>query len=102
MTTFPLRPDRLAAGLLLVFLSGCMAAMSTLPTVTGSGVAQTEARTVADFTFYEVFGLFRLAVIVQQIYYRYAHKQTRNPAFRHFWIAVNYLDRRCRRLIRQS
>jgi aminoglycoside phosphotransferase (APT) family kinase protein len=52
-----------------------------------------------DWTFYEVFGLFRLAVIVQQIYYRYAHKQTRNPAFRHFWIAVHYLDRRCRRLI---
>jgi aminoglycoside phosphotransferase (APT) family kinase protein len=62
--------------------------------------AERSGRTVEDFTFYEVFGLFRLAVIVQQIYYRYAHKQTRNPAFRHFWIAVNYLDRRCRRLIR--
>jgi aminoglycoside phosphotransferase (APT) family kinase protein len=59
-------------------------------------------RTVDDWTFYEVFGLFRLAVIVQQIYFRYAHKQTRNPAFRHFWIAVNYLDRRCRRLIRSA
>ncbi|HSP37157.1 MAG TPA: phosphotransferase family protein [Frankiaceae bacterium] len=58
-------------------------------------------RPVDDWTFYEVFGLFRLAVIVQQIYFRYAHKQTRNPAFRHFWIAVNYLDRRCRRLIPQ-
>ena len=62
--------------------------------------AERSGRTVEDFTFYEVFGLFRLAVIVQQIYYRYHHKQTRNPAFRHFWIAVNYLDRRCRRLIR--
>jgi aminoglycoside phosphotransferase (APT) family kinase protein len=62
--------------------------------------ADRSGRAVDDFTFYEVFGLFRLAVIVQQIYYRYAHKQTRNPAFRHFWIAVNYLDRRCRRLIR--
>ncbi|MDQ1634789.1 MAG: hypothetical protein QOJ32_1598 [Frankiaceae bacterium] len=57
-------------------------------------------RTVEDWTFYEVFGLFRLAVIVQQIYFRYHHKQTRNPAFKNFWIAVNYLDRRCRRLIR--
>ncbi len=57
---------------------------------------------VDDFTFYEVFGLFRLAVIMQQIYYRYHHKQTRNPAFRPFWIGVNYLDRRCRRLIRAS
>ena len=37
-------------------------------------------RDVADWRFYEVFGLFRLAVIVQQIYYRYHHGQTRNPA----------------------
>jgi aminoglycoside phosphotransferase (APT) family kinase protein len=59
-------------------------------------------RSVDDWAFYEVFGLFRLAVILQQIYYRYAHKQTRNPAFRHFWIAVNYLDRRCRRLARSA
>jgi aminoglycoside phosphotransferase (APT) family kinase protein len=43
------------------------------------------------FTFYEVYGLFRLAVIAQQIYYRYHHKQTRNPAFRWFWLFVAYL-----------
>jgi aminoglycoside phosphotransferase (APT) family kinase protein len=56
----------------------------------------------ANWTFYEVYGLFRLAVIAQQIYYRYHHRQTRNPAFRHFWIAVRYLDRRCRKLIRRA
>lgn len=52
--------------------------------------------------FYEVYGLFRLAVIAQQIYYRYHHRQTRNPAFRRFWIAVNYLLWRCRRIIRRD
>ena len=52
--------------------------------------------------FYEIYGLFRLAVIAQQIYYRYQHKQTRNPTFKHFWILVNYLIWRCRRIIRQS
>ena len=56
----------------------------------------------ANWTFYEVYGLFRLAVIAQQIYYRYHHRQTRNPAFKHFWIAVRYLDRRCRKLIRRA
>ena len=56
----------------------------------------------ASWIFYEVFGLFRLATIAQQIYYRYLHGQTRNPAFRHFWILVNYFDWRCRRLIRGS
>jgi aminoglycoside phosphotransferase (APT) family kinase protein len=49
--------------------------------------------------FYEVYGLFRLAVIIQQIYRRYHRRETRNPAFRHYWLAVAYLDRRCRRLI---
>jgi aminoglycoside phosphotransferase (APT) family kinase protein len=55
-----------------------------------------------SWTFYEVFGLFRLAVIAQQIYYRYHHRQTRNPAFRRFWILVSYFDWRCRGLIRRT
>lgn len=57
---------------------------------------------VKDFTFYEVFGIFRLSVIAQQIYYRYHHGQTNNPAFKNFWFLVNYLHWRCRRLIKQS
>ena len=52
-----------------------------------------------NWTFYEVFGLFRLAAIIQQIYYRYHHKQTHNPAFKRFWLMVNYLHWRCRRVI---
>ncbi|MFF1818848.1 phosphotransferase family protein [Kribbella sp. NPDC058245] len=55
-----------------------------------------------NWAFYEVFGLFRLAVIAQQIYYRYHHKQTRNPRFKNFWLPVNLLERRCRRIIRQA
>jgi len=54
----------------------------------------------ANWVFYEVYGIFRLAVIVQQIYRRYFQRQTRNPAFRNFWFLVWYLDWRCRRLIR--
>ena len=53
-----------------------------------------------DWAFYEVYGLFRLSVIAQQIYYRYHHGQTRNPAFRNFWAVVHYLHYRCRRIIR--
>ncbi|MGN6371781.1 MAG: phosphotransferase family protein [Solirubrobacteraceae bacterium] len=55
-----------------------------------------------NWTFYEVFGLFRLATIAQQIYQRYHLRQTRNPAFRHYWLAVGYLDRRCGRIIRHA
>ena len=55
-----------------------------------------------NWVFYEVYGIFRLAVIVQQIYRRYFLRQTRNPAFKNFWFLVWYLDRRCRRLIRSG
>jgi aminoglycoside phosphotransferase (APT) family kinase protein len=64
--------------------------------------AERSGRQIDDWPFYEVFGLFRVAAIIQQIYYRYHHKQTRNPAFRHFWLGVRYLDRRCRRIIRRA
>lgn len=49
--------------------------------------------------FYYIFGLFRLAVIIQQIYYRYYHGQTRNPQFKLFGVGVRLLERFCRRLI---
>ncbi|WP_031373917.1 MULTISPECIES: phosphotransferase family protein [Lysobacter] len=52
-----------------------------------------------SWAFYEVYGLFRLSAIAQQIYYRYHHGQTRNPAFKRFWLSVNYLHWRCRRAI---
>jgi len=55
-----------------------------------------------NWAFYEVYGLFRLAAIVQQIYYRYHHKQTRNPAFKNFWFVANYLVWRCGRIIRKA
>ncbi|HEX2705488.1 MAG TPA: phosphotransferase [Candidatus Lustribacter sp.] len=55
--------------------------------------------TPEGWTFYEVFGLFRLAVIAQQIYFRFFHGQTSNPAYGAFLPAVRYLDTRCTRLI---
>ena len=37
--------------------------------------------TPEQWRFYEVFGLFRLGVICQQIWYRYFHGQTHNEAY---------------------
>ena len=56
--------------------------------------------TPEQWRFYEVFGLFRLAVIAQQIYFRYHHGQTTNEAFAVLGPAVQYLEHRCRRLVR--
>ena len=48
----------------------------------------------SDFTFYEVFGLFRLTVIIQQIWSRYRAGETTNPAFARFGPAVHILINR--------
>jgi aminoglycoside phosphotransferase (APT) family kinase protein len=55
-----------------------------------------------NFDFYEVFGLFRLMVIIQQIYRRYALGQTSNPQFAGFGQAARYMGGRCRRIIGRS
>ena len=57
---------------------------------------------VASFDFYEVFGLFRLMVILQQIYRRFVLAQTTNPRFADFGNAAAYLGGRCRNLIGAS
>jgi aminoglycoside phosphotransferase (APT) family kinase protein len=56
--------------------------------------------TAESLRFYQVQGLFRLAGIVQQIYYRYHHKQTTNPAFRRIWVLNHYLRWRAGRVLR--
>ena len=56
--------------------------------------ARRTGRPVPDWRWYEVFGLFRLAVILQQIWWRYVHGQTTNPAFASFGAAVAYLHGR--------
>jgi aminoglycoside phosphotransferase (APT) family kinase protein len=52
--------------------------------------------------FYEAFGLFRLAAIIQQIWFRFAHGQTHNPAYAGFGEAVRYLEQRTRRVVSGS
>ncbi|TVP57800.1 MAG: phosphotransferase family protein [Halomonadaceae bacterium] len=58
--------------------------------------------TIDSFDYYEVYGLFRLAVIMQQIYYRFYHGQTSDKRFAGFGHAINYMQKRCEGLIAQS
>ena len=39
-------------------------------------------QSIDNYHYYYIFGLFRLAVILQQIFYRYEQGQTDNPAFK--------------------
>ena len=47
---------------------------------------------VANPDYYYVFGLFRLGVIAQQIYYRYKLGQTKNPRAQMFGTFVTVLS----------
>ncbi|MEW6666423.1 MAG: phosphotransferase family protein [Thermodesulfobacteriota bacterium] len=49
--------------------------------------------------FYVCFGFFRLAVIVQQIYYRFYHGQTRDERFKPLILSVQTLERAALRIV---
>ncbi len=55
-----------------------------------------------QFDFYYCFGLFRLAVIAQQIYYRYFHKITKNERFAMLIFAVAILEKTALKIIESS
>lgn len=59
-------------------------------------------RKIGDYTFYHVYGIFRLVVISQQIYYRYYHKQTTNPAYQRMGPSAQRLGQYARRLIKEG
>lgn len=50
--------------------------------------ADRTGKSMDNIVFYYVFGLFRTAVIVQQIYYRFHHGYTTNPKFAQFNMAA--------------
>ena len=85
-----------------------MQAMRTLPTHLPGMMTRKEiltayekasGRSTKDFDFYYGFGLFRLAVIAQQIYYRFYHGLTDNPRFEKLIFAVQALETTLKRLI---
>lgn len=58
--------------------------------------AEKSGADVSGFQFYYVYGIFRLAVIIQQIYYRFYHGQTDNPRFKDYGQMVNALGQLAR------
>jgi len=46
--------------------------------------ARISGRDVSGLGYYEVFGIFKIAVVLQQIYFRYRRGQTRDERFRNF------------------
>ncbi|MCP4119049.1 MAG: phosphotransferase family protein [Desulfobacteraceae bacterium] len=63
---------------------------------------KTTGRDMANFDFYLCFGIFRLAVIAQQIYHRYFNGITRDKRFAMLIAGVQILERSALRLMDQS
>lgn len=61
--------------------------------------SEKSGRKIDNFDFYYCFGLFRLAVIAQQIYYRYYHGQTKDKRFEKLAFAVALLDAAAQRVV---
>ena len=61
--------------------------------------AQKRNMQIDDFNYFYVFGLFRLAVIVQQIYKRFALGKTTNPAFAQFGAIAKVLIKKAEGII---
>ena len=64
--------------------------------------ARASGAAIDDLHWYVVFGVFRYAVILQQIYLRYVRGQTHDERFRNFGSAVNQLAERGLTLIEQG
>jgi aminoglycoside phosphotransferase (APT) family kinase protein len=59
-------------------------------------------RNVSQIVFYETFARFKVAVVIQQIYFRYVRGQTRDERFRHFDLLVSELTRDALELAQRS
>lgn len=54
---------------------------------------------VSTLKFFEVFALFKIAVVIQQIYFRFVQGQTDDPRFARFGDRVAFLARRAASLV---
>jgi len=88
-----------------------MQMMRTMPTNMPGALTRREmldlyekrtSRSTQQFDFYYCFGLFRLAVIAQQIYFRYFYKITDNKRFAMLIFAVNGLEKTALKVIESS
>lgn len=57
---------------------------------------------IDNFDYYYTYGLFRLAGIIQQIYYRYFHGQTQDRRFARFVQLNGLLEQMCLQVINKS
>ncbi len=85
--------------------------IGTIPTTTPGMLTRKEVveayqeysgQKIDDFSFYYCYGLFRLAGIAQQIYYRYYHGQSKDERFKTLAFAVHVLEKTALKVIKTN
>jgi aminoglycoside phosphotransferase (APT) family kinase protein len=64
--------------------------------------SQLSGRSIENYDFYHCYSVFRLAVIAQQIYYRYYHGQTKDERFKHMIMGVRINEQSALNIIERS
>jgi aminoglycoside phosphotransferase (APT) family kinase protein len=62
--------------------------------------AARSGRNLSGIRYYEIFAVFKIAVVIQQIYYRYVQGQTTDARFATFGARVEYMARHAANLAR--
>jgi aminoglycoside phosphotransferase (APT) family kinase protein len=89
--------DIQAAGMLPTNLPGALTRREMVERYAEkSGIA------IDNFDFYQCFGIFRIVVILQQIYYRYYHGQTKDERFKMLIFGVHIAGEAARQITKQS
>ncbi|MRR14732.1 phosphotransferase family protein, partial [archaeon] len=91
-------PDEVqAVGMLPTNLPGALTRMEMV-----QRYAEKSGIPIDNFDFYLCFGVFRIAVILQQIYYRFYHGQTKDKRFGLLIIGVHVIDKMTKRFMEES
>jgi aminoglycoside phosphotransferase (APT) family kinase protein len=61
--------------------------------------AERTGRSIENWTFYQVYGMFRVAVIMQQLYRRYVDGGTHNPVYAEMWRYAEFIEQYCLKVI---
>jgi len=91
------RPEFQAAGSLPTNLPGALTRDEMV-----KRYAEKRGIRIDNFDFYYCFGLFRLAVIVQQIYYRFYHGQTKDERFKMLIMVAHILEEQANKTMEKS
>ena len=72
-----------------------------MPDLSIGEIARSAGIPTSTIRYYEIFAVFKIAVVIQQIYYRFVQGQTTDARFANFGARVEYLAHHATELAEQ-